>query len=128
MEVYFSSQTGLQLTEQEGKITELRERLDLLQRELAKVEPRALLASEQVRMLTRESESQRAMLLTSASDLTTGIEKVQEQADSVQKFVVSLEEAVSRQIEVRSLYTLWNARWTEGSYPPNQLSLILAVN
>ena len=97
----FDSEAGLRMLQQQEELAAVNARIDLLQREVSKLEPRLLLCSEQVRVLRREGDEQRAMLAVSASDAAAAITALQEEADTLQSFTVSLEGAVSRQVEAR---------------------------
>jgi seryl-tRNA synthetase len=100
--VEFSNAIGYEVLRHQSDIREMQNSLLQLERKFSKVQSRVLLCSEQLRAVRTESTEMRAMAAGTLAEHGTALVAVQEQANSLQQIISSLQDVVVKQVQVRS--------------------------
>jgi hypothetical protein len=99
--VEFSNSVGRKVMQSQQDLADVKAALGVLDRKFTKVQSRVLLCSEQLRALRRENTELRSVSNDALVQQGAALADVQEQADSLQKVLGSLQDVVVKQVKVR---------------------------
>ena len=99
---------GRKVVQNQGELADIKAALNILDRKFTKVQSRVLLCSEQLRALRKENAELRNLSGEALVEQGSALVDVQEQANSLQTVLSSLQDVVVRQVKVRTPHQ-WQA-------------------
>ena len=100
---------GYEVLQHKTQLAEMQTSLQLLERRFSKVQSRVLLASEQLRVLRKDSADIKSMTAGTLDNHSQSIAEVREQTSTLREITSSLQDVVVRQVQVNHSHIVASA-------------------